>query len=144
MAKPTPHTRTDYRYFQTIATRWHDNDIYGHINNAVYYFYFDTVVNGYLVNKGLLQPGKSPIIGLVVETGCAYFTPMAFPDIIDSGLRITHLGHSSVRYELALFSANNDQAAAQGHFVHVYVDAKNRRPLPLPDAMRLTLEALTV
>jgi acyl-CoA thioester hydrolase len=113
-----------------------DNDVYGHINNVVYYSFFDTVVNQYLVAAGGLDIEKSPVIGLVVETLCRYFKPLAFPDTLDAGLRVGRLGASSVRYEIALFRQDDDDAAAAGHFVHVYVDRATRRPVPVPEAMR--------
>ena len=139
MNKPVPHRLEDYKYRRNIPTRWHDNDIYGHINNAVYYFYFDTVVNRFLVDKGILVVGKSKTIGLVVDTGCAYFTPMAFPDDVIAALRVAKIGQSSVRYEVALFRNNETEASAQGHFVHVYVDEKTRRPVKMNDDMRAVL-----
>ena len=128
MTRPTPHNLSDYPHHLSISTRWNDNDIYGHVNNAVYYAFFDTVVNRFLIDNGLLELGKSKTIGLVVETGCAYFAPISFPDNITAGLRIAKLGKSSVRYEIGLFRNDDTSAAAQGHFVHVYVDKKNRRP----------------
>ena len=151
MSRPAPHNLSDYPYHLPIPTRWSDNDVYGHINNAVYYFYFDTVVNRYLLDNGLLMLGQSKTIGLVVDTGCAYFAPMAFPDEITAGLRVAKLGASSVRYEIALFKGSNTktstkasaQASAQGHFVHVYVDAKTRRPVPIYDKMRRKLMEIT-
>lgn len=139
MPKPTPHTRADYRHFLPIPTRWADNDVYGHVNNSVYYFYFDTVVNKFLIDKGLLEIGKSETVGLVVETGCSFFAPIIFPDIIQAGLRVTKLGNSSVRYEIGLFRNDEDSASAQGHFVHVYVNEQSRRPEPLSENMRSIL-----
>lgn len=139
MSKPVPHRLENYKYRLTIPTRWHDNDIYGHINNAVYYFYFDTVVNRFLVDKGVLAVGKSNTIGLVVDTGCAYFAPMAFPDDVIAALRVAKLGRSSVRYEVALFRNDETTASAQGHFVHVYVNEKTRRPVEIQDDMRAVL-----
>src|SRR5712691_9300513 len=115
-------SRAFYRRFLAIPTRWMDNDIYGHVNNVVYYSYFDTVVNGYLVEAGGLDIHDGKIIGLVVETMCRYFLPLAFPDVIEAGLRVAHLGRSSVRYEVAIFKQGEAAAAAAGHFVHVYVD----------------------
>ncbi len=144
MSKPLPHSLSDYPHKLTIPTRWNDNDVYGHVNNAVYYFYFDTVVNRYLIDKGLLDLGKSENVGLVVDTGCAYFAPISFPDNVVAGLRIGKLGTSSVRYEIALFRNAENRSSAQGHFVHVYVDEKTRRPVPISDIMRKTLEPLLV
>jgi acyl-CoA thioester hydrolase len=134
--KPVPPRRAAYPHFLAIPTRWMDNDVYGHINNVVYYSFFDTVVNQYLVAAGGLDIEKSPVIGLVVETLCRYFKPLAFPDTLDAGLRVGRLGASSVRYEIALFRQDDDDAAAAGHFVHVYVDRATRRPVPVPEAMR--------
>jgi acyl-CoA thioester hydrolase len=121
-----------------------DNDVYGHINNVVYYSYFDTVVNQYLVEHRVLEIGASPVIGLVVETACQYFSPIAFPDTIHAGLRVGRLGRSSVRYEIGIFRNDEPLASAQGHFVHVYVDRASRRATPLPQALRAALEPLLV
>ena len=119
-----------------------DNDIYGHVNNVVYYSWFDTAVNGYLIEQGALDIHDGAVIGLVIETQCNYFESLAFPDTVQAGLRVAHLGRSSVRYEVGLFSAGSDMSAAAGHFVHVYVDRSTRRPVPLPDRLRQALEAL--
>jgi len=140
MSKPEPHNLSDYPHKLTLQTRWNDNDVYGHINNAVYYFYFDTVVNRFLIDEGLLELGKSEQVGLVVDTGCAYFAPITFPDEIVAGLRVGKLGSSSVRYEIGLFRNAETIASAQGHFVHVYVGEKNRRPVKISDIMRKTLK----
>jgi acyl-CoA thioester hydrolase len=144
MHKPTPVPRSAYLHFLSIGTRWMDNDVYGHVNNVVYYSYFDTVVNEYLIRTGVLSIEHSTIIGLVVETHCNYFAPVVFPDRIDAGLRVMAVGKSSVRYEVGLFRAGEAEPAAQGHFVHVYVDRDTRRPVPLPDKMRAALEPLIV
>lgn len=144
MGKPTPNERTDYRYFREITTRWMDNDVYAHVNNVVYYSWFDTVVNGWLLEHGLLDFVDSPTVGLVVETTCSYFSSIAFPDLVRAGLRVTHLGTSSVRYEVGLFANDNSDASAQGHFVHVYVDRVTRRPVALPVALRHALESIQV
>jgi acyl-CoA thioester hydrolase len=128
--------RADYRHFLAITTRWMDNDVYGHVNNVVYYSYFDTVVNRYLIETGALDFTASPVIGLVVETGCRYAKPLAFPEAVTAGLRVARIGTSSVRYEIGLFRADDDDAAAEGHFIHVYVDRATRRPTSLPDALR--------
>lgn len=133
--RPEPHSLDAYVHTLTIPTRWNDNDVYGHINNAVYYFYFDTVVNQYLIEAGLLELGKSKTVGLVVDTGCSYFAPISFPDKVVAGLRVAKLGSSSVRYEIGLFRNDDTTASAQGHFVHVYVDEESRRPQPLSDVM---------
>jgi len=137
-----PNTLKDYVHFLDIPTRWSDNDVYGHINNAVYYLYFDTVVNEYLIQKGLLDIETSDIIGLVVKTNCDYFAPASFPDIIKAGLRVSHIGNSSVTYEIGLFRNEEEEACAQGQFTHVYVDKRFRRPVELSDAMRAALETL--
>ena len=140
--KPAPDSLDRYAYHLPIPTRWADNDVYGHVNNAVYYFYFDTVVNTFLIEKSLLEIGLSQTIGLVVETGCQYFAPISFPDIVTAGLRVAKLGNSSVRYEIGLFRNDETQSSAQGHFVHVYVDDEKRRPAPLSTDMRAILETL--
>jgi acyl-CoA thioester hydrolase len=137
-------TRAAYRHFLSIPTRWIDNDVYGHVNNVTYYSYFDTVVNKWLIDQGLLDIEKSPVIGLVVETGCAYFRPIAFPDTIAAGLRVAHIGRTSVRYEVGLFRNDEPAIAAAGHFVHVYVERASNRPAPLADAMRAALAGLMV
>jgi len=137
-----PHTRSDYPVFQTITTRWMDNDVYGHVNNVVYYSYFDTAVNGYLMAQGVLDYRDGETVGLVVETGCQFFSPIAFPDTVTAGIRVTKIGTSSVRYEVGLFANDSDVAAAQGHFVHVYVGANDHRPAALPAVFRAALEPL--
>ncbi|WP_244817666.1 thioesterase family protein [Caballeronia sp. Lep1P3] len=142
MSKPGRLARGAYRHFLSIPTRWMDNDIYGHVNNVVYYSYFDTVVNEYLLRAGVLDLGSSDAIGLVVETQCNYFASLAFPDRVDAGLRVASLGTSSVRYDIGLFREGEAEAAAQGHFVHVYVDRETRRPKALSDAMRSALAPL--
>ena len=134
--------RAAYRRWRDLPTRWADNDIYGHINNAAYYGFFDTLVNSFLIEEAGLDIHYGAIIGLVVETGCNYFAPLAYPDLIEGGLRVAKIGRSSVRYEIALFKPGEAEPAAQGHFVHVYVDRETRRPAPLPDAMRVALEAV--
>jgi len=135
-------TRDAFPHHAAITTRWADNDVYGHVNNVVYYAFFDTVVNGYLIGAGALDIAAGGTIGLVVETQCRYFRPIAFPEPVTAGLRVAHLGTSSVRYEIALFAGESSEAAAQGHFVHVYVDRESRRPVPLPDRLRAALAAL--
>ena len=140
-AQPLP-TRDDYRHTLAVPTRWMDNDAYRHVNNVVYYSWFDTVVNGYLVAHGALDIETSPVVGLVVETHCEYFSPIAFPDVAHAGLRVARLGTSSVRYEIGIFRNDEQRAAAQGHFVHVYVDRATSRPVPLPARLRSVLEPL--
>ena len=143
-ARIGPQSRSDYRHFLAITTRWLDNDQYGHVNNVVYYAYFDTVVNRYLIERGALDTARGAVIGLVVETHCNYFSPVSFPETVHAGLRVARLGSSSVRYEVGLFADDAPLAAAQGHFVHVYVDRETRRPVPLPAAVRAALASLVV
>jgi acyl-CoA thioester hydrolase len=133
-------SRSAYRHFLPLQTRWADNDIYGHVNNVAYYGYFDTIVNEYLIAAGALDIHTGAVIGLVVETGCKYFAPLAFPDKLEGALRVARIGNTSVRYELAIFRAGDDTPAAEGHFVHVYVDRQTRRPVPLPAPFRAALE----
>jgi acyl-CoA thioester hydrolase len=144
MTRPTPELRDSYRHFQAIPTRWADNDIYGHVNNVVYYSYFDTVVNQYLIEQGALDPLKSTVIGLVVETQCEYFAPLSFPDVVHAGLRVAKVGNSSVRYEIGLFRNEEKTASAQGYFVHVYVDRASRRATGVPDNMRAALQKILI
>ena len=144
MSKPTPNNRDAYRHFQAIPTRWMDNDVYGHVNNVVYYSYFDTVVNQYLIQQGALDIENSQVVGLVVETGCQYFAPIAFPDLVTAGLRVAKVGNSSVRYEIGIFRNGEESGSAQGFFVHVYVDRITRRPAPLPTALRTAVDRILV
>lgn len=141
---PATTNRADYKYFLPLQTRWADNDIYGHVNNVVYYGLFDTIVNEYLIAEGALDIHEGEIIGLVVETGCQYFAPLAFPQKLEGALRVARIGNSSVRYELAIFRQGEDAPAAEGHFIHVYVDRKTRRPGPLPGPLRAALEKLRI
>jgi acyl-CoA thioester hydrolase len=141
--REAPHRRGEYPHALAITTRWMDNDAYGHVNNVVYYSYFDTVVNTYLIGQGVLDPATSPVIGLVVETGCRYFASLTYPETVTAGLRVAKLGRSSVRYEIALFGEGADTAAAQGHFVHVYVDRETRRPVELPQGLREALALIS-
>jgi acyl-CoA thioester hydrolase len=140
--RPVPDARDAYVHFQLITTRWMDNDVYRHVNNVVYYSYFDTVVNQYLIEQGALDIEKSDVVGLVVETQCRYFSPLAFPSKVHAGLRVAHIGNSSVRYEVGLFRDDTPLAAAQGHFIHVYVDRASNRPVPLPAPLRAALTPL--
>lgn len=142
IVRPAPQPRDAYRHFSSISTRWMDNDAYGHINNVVYYSWFDTVVNRYLIEAGVLDVQRGAVIGLVVETHCNYFSPLSFPQTVDTGLRIAKLGASSVRYEIGLFGGGEAMTAACGHFVHVYVDRETRRPVPLPAPLIQTLQGL--
>jgi acyl-CoA thioester hydrolase len=134
--------RAGYPYVLEIPTRWADNDIYGHVNNATYYAYFDTAVNRHLTDHELLQPAESPVVGVVVETMCRFHRSLAFPDTVEAGVRVTKIGNSSVTYELALFRRGDPEPAATGHFVHVYVDRGTRRPTAIPAAVRAGLEKL--
>lgn len=140
--KPQPSPRSDYRAFRTIGTRWMDNDVYGHVNNVVYYSWFDTVVNGHLIEQGALDIQRGEVIGLVIETHCNYFASIEFPQTVDAGLRVAHMGRSSVRYEVGLFAQGQPLTAAKGHFVHVYVDRASRRPTALPGKLKSILESL--
>ena len=141
-SRPDLLQRADYRHFRVIPTRWMDNDVYGHVNNVVYYSYFDTAVNGHLIETGVLDIARSPVIGLVVETQCRFAASLAFPETVTAGLRVAHLGRSSVRYDIGLFSDRAEAAAAQGHFVHVYVDRATQTPVPIPELVRAVLTSL--
>ena len=143
MTRPTPNSLDSYPHRLTIPTRWADNDSYGHVNNSVYYFYFDTVVNKWLIENDLLEIGKSQVIGLVVGTSCDFFSPISFPDNIIAGLRAAKIGSSSVTYEIGLFRNTETTASAQGHFVHVYVNEKNRRPTAISGEMKIKLADIT-
>ena len=134
-------TRGDYRRFERVETRWADNDVYGHVNNVVYYAYFDTVINRVLTGAGL-DPAASAVIGLCVESGCRYVAPASYPEELDAGLRVAKLGRSSVRYEAGIFRADADALCAFGHFVHVFVERDTRRPAPLPEGLRAALAEL--
>jgi acyl-CoA thioester hydrolase len=138
------HSHQDYRWFAPITTRWLDNDVYGHINNTVYYAFFDTAVNQYLISKGVLDIHAGNQIGLVIESGCSYFAPLSYPQSIEAGIRVAKIGNTSVRYEIALFVQGSASAAAQGHFVHVYVNKQTRRPEPLTADFRAALSNLLV
>lgn len=141
--KPQAEPRSAYRIFRSISTRWMDNDAYGHVNNVVYYSWFDTVVNAHLIEQGALDIHHGETIGLVVETQCNYFSAIEFPQSVEAGLRVAHMGKSSVRYEVGLFVQGEPLTAARGHFVHVYVDRLTRRPVSLPHKLKVVLEALT-
>lgn len=140
--KPQPTTRSAYRHLTPISTRWADNDAYGHVNNVVYYAWFDTAVNKHLIDAGVLDVAASPVIGLVVETRCTYFSSVGFPDAVHVGIKVAHLGKSSVRYELAVFRNTEILASAVGEFVHVYVDRAKNRPVPIPEPVRRVLGSL--
>lgn len=132
---PIP-TRADFAAFREVTTRWMDNDAYGHVNNVVHYSWFDTAVNAHLVEQGALDPATGDVVGVVVETGCRYHAPISFPEPVEIGLRVERVGETSVAYALGVFRAGVDQAAADGHFVHVYVERDGMRPVPVPDAVR--------
>lgn len=135
-------TRADYRHLLAIPTRWMDNDIYGHVNNVNYYSFFDTAVNRYLIDAGVLDIHAGTTVGFVVETQCQYFAPIAFPDTVHAGIRVAQLGNRSVRYEVGLFRNDEATPAAAGHFVHVYVDRASNAPVAIPDDTRRVLQAL--
>jgi acyl-CoA thioester hydrolase len=137
-------TRDQYRHFLELPTRWIDNDVYGHVNNALYYAFFDTAINDYLIDAGRLDINSGPVIAFAVESQCQYLRPLAFPGVIDVGLRVGKLGNSSVRYELAVFKQGETLAAAAGYFVHVFVDRVTQRPVPMPASIRDALERLRV
>jgi acyl-CoA thioester hydrolase len=143
-SRPARSSRADYRVFRTIPTRWGDNDVYGHVNNVVYYGWFDTVVNAWLIENGLLDIAGSEIIGLVVETGCSYFESVAFPEEIELGLCVAALGRSSVTYHIGVFRKGQADAVAQGRFVHVHVMRADQRPVPIPDKARTLMESIRV
>ncbi len=141
--KPQPEARSAYPVFRPITTRWMDNDAYGHVNNVVYYSWFDTAVNAFLIEHGVLDIHHGETIGLVVETQCNYFAPLTFPQTVEAGIRVAQLGESSVRYEVGLFAQGAPLTAARGHFIHVYVDKASRRPVRLPAPLKTVLETLT-
>jgi acyl-CoA thioester hydrolase len=144
MALQENETRDRFQHFLAIPTRWMDNDIYGHVNNVVYYSYFDTVINHYLIAAGGLDISDGPVVGIAAESLCRFRRELSFPQIVEAGLRVAHLGTSSVRYEIGLFVQGEDDACASGYFVHVFVDRNNRRPVPIPDAIRAALTRLRV
>ena len=137
------HNKEDYKYILEIPTRWMDNDVYGHINNVIYYSFFDTAVNRALIELDLLDYNKSEIIGLVVETSCTYHKPINFPDIIEAAFIIDKLGNSSIKYNIGLFKKGESEPCATGYFVHVYVDRKTRKSVRLPDSFREKIRNLT-
>jgi acyl-CoA thioester hydrolase len=136
--------RSAFPHFLAIPTRWMDNDVYGHVNNVQYYSYFDTAVNQFLIERGVLDIHKDEVVGLVVDSGCSYFSPITFPDVIHAGIRVAKLGNSSVRYQIALYRNGEAAPAAIGHFVHVYVDRRANRPVPIPDAVKMVLGTIAV
>ncbi|MEY3740422.1 MAG: hypothetical protein RLZZ192_1098 [Pseudomonadota bacterium] len=142
MSRPPAETRSAFAHFHRIETRWKDNDVFGHVNNVVYYSYFDTAVNAFLIEHGVLDLQQSKIVGLVAETQCRYYSSLAFPDTVYVGLRLAHLGTSSIRYEVGVFRNDDQTASAQGYFVHVYVDRESNRPVPMPAALVKAAELL--
>jgi acyl-CoA thioester hydrolase len=144
MEQTAENTRAAYRHFLAIPTRWMDNDTYGHVNNVVYYSYFDTVINAYLIRQGGLDIRDGLVIGLAIETFCQFHTSLSFPEVIDAGLRVARLGRSSVRYEIGLFREGQQAPAATGHFVHVFVERASQRPVSIPGTIRAALAALLV
>ena len=144
MAELIPTTRDYYRHFYPISTRWMDNDYYGHVNNVTYYSYFDTAANRYLIEEGGLDLANAAVIGVVVNSGCTYKSPIAYPQPIEAGLRVDKLGNSSVQYGLAIFTDGEDEAKAFGHFVHVFVDRVSNKPVPIPPAIRNALSRIMI
>ena len=144
MSKQNIETRDRYPHFLSIQTRWSDNDIYGHVNNVTYYSYFDTVVNCFLIDQGGLDIQTDGVIGVAVETMCKFNKPLAYPEVLEAGLRVVKLGNSSVRYEIGIFQEGAPAAAAMGHFVHVFVDRATGKPAPIPDAIRSALKRIKV
>lgn len=142
MSQKPQITRAEYLRFLTLPTRWMDNDVYGHVNNVLYYGFFDTAINNYLIAEGGLDINAGEVIGYAVESQCQYLHALAFPDVLEVGLRVGKLGNSSVRYELAIFKQGEDRAAAFGYFVHVFVDRQTQRPVPMPETIRTALARL--
>lgn len=141
---PKQETRADYKHFLNIPTRWMDNDIYGHVNNVLYYSYVDTVANEYLILEGGLDIHNDPVIGVAVESHCNYYRPIEFPENIEAGLRVGHLGNTSVRYEIGLFTAAHDTVSAAAHFIHVFVNRSDNRSAPIPQKIRQALQKILV
>jgi acyl-CoA thioester hydrolase len=135
-------SRSDYRHVLAIPTRWYDNDVYGHVNNVQYYAFFDTVINEWLIREGGLDIHGGDVIGLCAESHCAYRAALSFPEVVEAGLRVGHLGRTSVRYEIGLFREGVEEPAAEGWFVHVFVERESRRPAEIPARLRACLEAL--
>jgi acyl-CoA thioester hydrolase len=136
--------RSAFAHFISIPTRWMDNDVYGHVNNVQYYSYFDTAVNQFLIERGVLDIHNDEVVGFVVDSGCSYFSSISFPDVVHAGIRVAKLGNSSVRYEIALYRDDEPAPAAIGHFVHVYVDRRTNRSVPIPDAVKMVLGTIAV
>ncbi len=144
MALENNETRDRFVHFLAIPTRWMDNDLYGHVNNVIYYSYFDTVINQYLIAQGGLDIAQAPVIGIAAESLCRFRRELTFPQVVEAGLRVAHLGNSSVRYEIGLFTQDQEQAAAAGYFVHVFVRRDTNKPVPIPPTIRQALERLRV
>ena len=144
MSRPAPLVRADYAWFSAIPTRWMDNDQYGHVNNVVYYSYFDTVIGHFLLREGGLDPWNDAVVGMAVETGCRFHRSITFPDMVHAGLRVGHLGTSSARYEIGIFKNEENGSCADGHFVHVFVEKASQRPVPIPERIRAALMRIRV
>ena len=142
MSRDVRPSRQDFRHFVAITTRWMDNDVYGHVNNVIYYSWVDTAVNSTLIERGLLDIASSPVVAVAAESGCRYFAAVSYPDAVAVGLRVASLGRSSVRYHAGIFRNAEEKASAEGHFVHVYVDRASMRPIPMPVEVRAALEEL--
>ena len=143
MSRPAPASRGDFKAWRSLATRWADNDAYGHVNNTVYYEWFDSAVNGWMVEQGMLDIANGDPIALVVETRCTYAAPLEFPQIVEIGLAVAELGRSSIRYRIGVFARGTTEAVAEGEFIHVVVDRATRRPAPIPTEWRMKLEAIS-
>ncbi len=143
MSRREPAGRNDFKVWRTLTTRWADNDSYGHVNNTVYYEWFDTAVNAWLIEQGMLDENSGEPIALVVETRCSFAAPLAFPQPVEIGIAVAALGQSSIRYRIGVFAENSPTAAAEGEFVHVAVDRASRRPVPIPARWRRKLEAIS-
>ena len=143
MSRERPAARSEFRHWRKVTTRWADNDAYGHVNNTIFYQWFDSAVNAWMVEQGMLDIANGDPIALVVETRCAYFAPLAFPQAVEVGLAVAELGRSSIRYRIGVFGEGEAEAAAQGEFVHVVVDRANRRPVEIPASWRAKLEAIS-
>ncbi|WP_439106817.1 acyl-CoA thioesterase [Congregibacter sp.] len=144
MSRAQPPARTDYPWFTAITTRWSDNDVYGHVNNVIYYSYFDSVANRYLIDEGGLDIHDGDTVGLVVNSGCDYYSPVAYPEPLQGALRVDRLGNSSVQYGIGIFREGDEKACANGTFTHVFVDRASNKPVPIPAQMREALEAIAV
>ena len=142
--RQNPTNRSDYNYFFRMGTRWNDNDIYGHLNNVIYYELFDTAVNKWLIENNLIDIKNGNNIGLIVQSGCNYFSSFEYPEDVDAGIRVTNIGNSSVRYEVGLFKLNDDLASADGFFIHVYVDRVNNKPTTLDYEFKKKLDTIYV